>query len=208
MPSLMKFSNRFHQLFLGFRNHEFSQQVRRTDFTIIASNCVGGTIYRDLGIEYSSPFVGLFILPKDFVQLCEHLEYYLNLPLIEDNSLRMNYPVGKLGDISVHFVHYRDFPEAKTKWERRILRVNFSSLVFILVERDGCTFADIKKFDNLPYEKKVILTAHSYPMIQSAFQLQTYSRSTEVGDCTGFVFSRLGFRHMYQFDFAGLLNQV
>ena len=118
----------------------------------------------------------------------------------------MTYPVGKLGDIPIHFLHYNNFAEAKVKWDRRKIRINFGSLYFILVERDGCTLEDIEKFDNLCFENKLVLTAGVYPAFKSTFQLQSYKSSLEVGDCTSFVARRLGFRHMYQFDFIGWLN--
>ena len=183
-----------------------SRKLLSRDFSIIASNCVGGTIYGDFSLQYSSPFVGLFILPKDFIQLCSDLEYYLGLPLLRDDFSKMTYPVGKLGNILIHFVHYKNFAQAKAKWDRRKVRINFDSLFFILVERDGCTLEDIEKFDSLFLEKKLVLTAGIYPYLKSTFQLHTYKNCLEVGDCTSFVAHRLGFRHMYQFDFIGWLN--
>lgn len=183
-----------------------SRKLVNKDFSIISSNCVGGTIYSDFALEYRSPFVGLYIFPKDFIELCKNLKYYLDLPLTEDKSIKRGYPVGILDGIQLHFQHYQTFDEAEAKWNRRKARIDFDNLYFILVERDGCTPEDIAIFNNLTCEKKLVLTARNYPEIHTTFQLKTFRKSLEVGDCMRFVPNRIGFRHMYLFDFIGWLN--
>ena len=53
------------------------QRLKNTDFTIIASNCVGTVIYYDLGLQFLSPKINLKIGIKDFIKLAENLEQYM-----------------------------------------------------------------------------------------------------------------------------------
>lgn len=41
------------------------RKVKNQNVTIIASNCIGGMVYHDLGLKFNSPFINLWITPKD-----------------------------------------------------------------------------------------------------------------------------------------------
>ncbi|HEU6731117.1 TPA: DUF1919 domain-containing protein, partial [Streptococcus pneumoniae] len=62
-------------------------ELDRLDFTIISNNCVGGLIYRQLGFQYRTPFVGLFILPDDYYKLTKHFRYYMEQELVFEEEL-------------------------------------------------------------------------------------------------------------------------
>ena len=111
---------------------------KNMDFTIIAQNCIGGVIYSDLGLQFLSPTINMFIEDKNFVKLVENLEYYLSIsaePLTEkyidpvDNSI--TYPKIKIKDIEICCLHYKDCKEAIDAWERRKKRVNLNN-VFVI----------------------------------------------------------------------------
>lgn len=44
--------------------------------TIISQNCIGGVIYSDLGLKFSSPTINMFIEDNDFVKLAENPRQY------------------------------------------------------------------------------------------------------------------------------------
>ena len=49
------------------------------------------------------------------------------------------YPVAKLGDIEVYFMHYHSEEEAAEKWYRRIKRINPDHMIFKLSQREECS---------------------------------------------------------------------
>jgi len=137
---------------------------RKNDFVIVSNNCWGAEVYKRLGLEYNTPFVGLFIYGEDYVKLLKNIDYYLALELSFVNyskwtDLQINYPIGMLDDIEVHFMHYKSSLEAKTKWERRIKRMNIikdkNKWFFKICERDNIDIDLIKKFHHLPYKNKI-----------------------------------------------------
>ena len=191
---------------LRLRNLRRKNKLKELNFSLVANNCVAGTFYEDLKLTYLTPFVGLYILPGDFIKMCSALEEYLSLPLLDISSNEFNFPVARLGDISIFFMHYPDFESARDKWERRKARVNFSNTFFILVERDGCKLKDLKKFNSLPHEKKIMFTSKSHHEFDAAFQLKAFKNALEVGNILGFKDRYLGRRHMYDFDFVSWIN--
>lgn len=45
--------------------------------TVFASNCNGGVLTHDLGLQFKSPTVNLFIRPKEYVKFLGNLHHYL-----------------------------------------------------------------------------------------------------------------------------------
>lgn len=142
-----------------------NRRLKSKDFTIISNNCWGGAIYQKYGLEYRSPTVGLYILGHDFVKLCSDWERYMKLQLefipwesasyyyaLKDKE---KYPVAKLGDIEIYFMHYRSEQEAAEKWYRRAKRINPEKMIFKLSQREGCSKEDIEAFMALPLKNKV-----------------------------------------------------
>src|SRR5215216_531302 len=56
-------------------------RVKNRDFTIISNDCFGGMAYEELGLRYESPFVGLFILPEDYIRLLRNLKTWCTQPI-------------------------------------------------------------------------------------------------------------------------------
>ena len=142
-------------------------QVRGRRFSVISCNCWGAEIYRDLGMPYLTPFVGLYILPDDYLALLENYPAMLSSPLEftvpRKNDSGRGYPVGLLdGRIEIHFVHYEDEAEARDKWERRCARLvrDLDSTFFMICDRDGCTGEHLERFERLPFSNKVAFVAH------------------------------------------------
>ena len=83
----------------------------------------GGVILHELGERFNSPTVNLFFKAEDYLKFLENLDYYLKQALVEVESEK-NYPVAKLDDITIYFMHYSSFDEAKTTWQKRVARIN------------------------------------------------------------------------------------
>jgi uncharacterized protein (DUF1919 family) len=168
------------------------RQTRNDDFTIISSNCWGGSIYEDLKKEYKTPTVGLFFYAPCYLKFLKNIKEYLSLPIkfIESskyevaNEMRQKtaYPLGIIDDVEIHFLHYKTTEEAANKWTKRCKRINFSNLFVAFTDRDLCTKDLLKEFEKLPYEKKVVFSAKPDPSLTSLVWLKKYAGNDHVGD--------------------------
>ena len=180
----------------GFQNHSLS---------VFSSNCVGGCMLHDLGVRFLSPLVNLFMDAKDYLKFLSKPKAYLALTLVEEKT-DLPYPVGHLGDLTLHFVHYKSFSDAVDSFAARTQRINYDNLFVIFCERDGCTYEDLLTFDALPYSHKVVFTHTPYEDIRSAFYISGY----EDQDCLGDILKwdrKLGRKIYDRFDFASWLQQ-
>lgn len=164
------------------------------NFTIMSSNCWGGSVYEDLELPYQTPTVGLFFYAPCFMELLKDLKTTISLPLAfveaskyDDANVFRNesykYPIGKLGtDVEIHFLHYKTEAEAKDKWERRVQRINWHNLFIACTDRDGMTPELMQAFDDLPYKNKVLFTAQNHPQINASVQIKPYRKNAEIGN--------------------------
>lgn len=58
------------------RNIENRKRLKNKEISIISTNCIGGVLSHDLGLQFKSPTVNLFFRAEDFIKFCENLEYY------------------------------------------------------------------------------------------------------------------------------------
>ena len=47
--------------------------LKNTEFSLISSNCNGGFMLHDLGLQFRSPTVNLWIPPSDFIRFLRDL---------------------------------------------------------------------------------------------------------------------------------------
>lgn len=145
------------------------RRLKNKSFSIISNNCIGGFLYKQYGSKFYSPTIGLQFSQEDFVKLCKNLEYYLNEELIEsDDKMQdgftklgggtIDFPVGKLADITIYFQHYPSFEEAKEKWNKRKNYIDENNLFFIFVGYDNTPLEVFEEYDKLPFKHKLLLT--------------------------------------------------
>lgn len=87
-----------------------------------------------------------------------------------------------VGGVRINFLHYKSFDEANESWKRRCKRVDWENSYFILVERDGCTYEDLLRFDKLPFKHKVALVHKQYKKLQSQFVIKGFEYDKQVGN--------------------------
>lgn len=162
-------------------NIKSTLNLKDKNFSIICNNCLGGLIYQHYNIEYRSPTVGLFFLAKDFVKFLNDINFYLSKQLefitpkesmyYEDFKQfedALKFPIAKLHDIEVFFMHYKSEEEAREKWNRRTSRINWNNLRIILSENETFNYEILKQFDALPFNNKVCFTKDDYSEIKSS----------------------------------------
>ncbi len=158
------FSRRKYRVLFKKKYSKKDQAVLKdTNFVIISDNCWGGFTYQWLNRPYNSPFTGLAIFGNCYIKLLSNFDYYLNLPLnfVDKSKYKhreINYPLAKLGDIELHFTHYKTKEEATIKWERRTERMlketNRDNYVFMLSDAWYASEKNFKDFNNLPFKGK------------------------------------------------------
>lgn len=173
---------------------------------LLSLRTVTGGYSHDLGLQFRSPTVNLWFKPEDFLKLLQAPTKYIGKQPIEVLCDSVNYPVGKIDDITIFFQHYKNFDEAKQKWLQRSERVDYNNLFIIMTDRDGCTEEMIKEFDELPYKNKVIFTHKPYPKYKSAFYIPGFEDAGEVGILTEFKPGLLKRKYIDSFDIVRFLN--
>ena len=156
------------------RNPIERRKLKNNNFTIISNTCIGGVIYHDMNMKFLTPTINLYIKPTDFVKFLENMEYYLNLK-IEPILTTLNYPVGKLGDITIFFKHYKTIEEAIDKWNERKNRINYDNMFIMMTDRWCCPYEYLKRFDNLKYKNKVCFTHKEYKEFSSCKLVKKWS---------------------------------
>lgn len=178
----------------------------RSDVTIISNNCWGGLVYKDLGIAYNTPFVNMYIHAPCYIKLLSDLRNYLAHPLkftpySKYKTSAVNYPIGLLDDIEIHFIHYKNPDEVLEKWTSRIQRMT-DHLMVVLSERDLCSLKEIEAFDQLPFTNKICFTRRRLPF-QSVVPIPVFRFLNELPPAdvlSGFTYSRI--------DIVAYINRV
>lgn len=114
-------------------------RLAATGFSIVSQNCIGGCMYHDLGLPFSSPTVNLVIPGEGFVRLVEDLPHYLSIEAVpagwcEEDEKR--FPLLRVDDVIVHAMHYASGEEAAAAWNRRRKRVNLGDVRVIACDWD------------------------------------------------------------------------
>lgn len=201
---LKRISNRINRYFRQFINAKNRKRLKNKTPTVISSNCTGAFMLHDLNLRFNSPFVNLYLTPKDFIRYLKNIDFYQHQPLTFIQTDK-NYPVAKLADIEIYFMHYHSEQEATQKWQERSQRINFDDLYIIMTDRDGCTYQDLAEFDQLPFKNKVVFTYKDYPEFKSAVKISGFSENKMVGD----LFENTGLfgkRYYDQFDYVEWFN--
>lgn len=190
------------------RNRE---RLINSDFTIISSNCVGGVISHLLGEQFNSPTINMYFETKDFLKFVNNLKYYLDCEFKEASCAKYNYPLAKIGDITLHLLHYKSFIEAKKKWDERKKRINYNNIFIVAVERDGCTIKEIEEFDKLPFDNKVIFTKYDMPNFKSSYHIPNTENNSEdtngIIDICAYKPELSGKRWIDDYDYVSFLNK-
>ncbi len=133
--------------------------------TIIANNCVGGVMYHDLGLRFTSPTINLFF-PKsaDFFAFVDDIEYFVSQTPTQVYEEGKKYPIGEFSKdgrtIRVDFMHYKTFDEAVSKWQERGKRIDYDNIFVVVEYPEELRETDeaYKNFKNVKYKNKRMIT--------------------------------------------------
>jgi uncharacterized protein (DUF1919 family) len=182
------------------------RKLRNTEFCLVANNCFGSRIYKILGREYNTPFVGLLLMPECFAKLVADFDGYMdqNIRFINNSKYPLHrkarrgeglYPLGLLGDLEIHFLHYKSEEDALDAWERRKARINREHLYFILIANGPCDETVMAQFIGQDSSKKVCF--HRQKNLETPGCIYIPSKKEHMGN----LYSQYQ-RFVGRFDFA------
>lgn len=132
-------------------------------------------------------------MAEDYIKFASNIKEYINaeLQFIPPESSRYynniksdkrfgRYPIGKLNDIEIFFMHYSSEEEARSKWERRCEKINWDKLLIKFNDQNGCTKELIEKFTNLPYKHKICFVSDNYSSLKNVICLKGVKRQEYV----------------------------
>jgi uncharacterized protein (DUF1919 family) len=155
-------------------------------FTVVANDCWGAEVYKDFGLPFETPFIGLFVPGPCYLKLVTDFQPIVTSPLrfTKDSrferdpaNVQKGYPIGLLDDdIEIHFLHYNSEAEAASKWSRRVDRIVYDRLFFKISADGNFPFTDdeVRAFDALPLARKLILARRSIPGVSSAVTIPDF----------------------------------
>ena len=162
------------------------KRLNNTDFSIISNNCWGGVCYEWFGLQKLSPTVGTYFFADDYIKFVSNLKYYtsLDIEMIDAKDSRysdelkkrnqMNVPVGKLGDVEIVFLHYKDPDIAKDKWSRRVKRINWENLILKFSYMNCCTDEHIHQFEKIDGYKSFVFVSKPFEKYNNAILVPGY----------------------------------
>ena len=168
-------------------------RLRNKSVSIVCSNCWGGFMCRYFHLAFNTPFIGLFVMAPDYIEMLENPDL-LGRPLrfIDRSQSRYpeqiaaqphEYPIAVLDgtDLEIHFLHYPDVETARAKWTRRVRRLDWNNAIVAFHDGDGFTPGLLERFDRLSYPCKVAFVAKPFPQSPSAVYLPEFAGRDRVG---------------------------
>lgn len=149
----------------GFDSEKY-QKLQEHPVSIVSEMCVGGALYRALGLRYESPFINVRIglERNDYFEFLNHLDEYMSRtpslqpgPIYKDCDFigwetRTEFPILWYDNIMIHGFHYRSIEEMMDTWERRRKRFHSDNVVILKILYDD---SDVDRFERLPFKKKL-----------------------------------------------------
>lgn len=166
--------------------------IIKKDFCIISNDCWGAELYRWMGLEYNTPFVGLMLMAPCYLKFLKDPDKYISAQLEfisksryeEPNNVRNNagyYPIGELLDIEVHFLHYKSEDEAIEKWNRRKLKINWNNLfIKFTLDKDYAEQTHLEEFERLPYQRKVCFSKFDHPNSEICIKVKRFTDNGKI----------------------------
>lgn len=85
------------------------RRVKNRRFLLIASDCNGGLLLHDLGMQFTMPTVNMAF--HRFEKLCTHLDEYLAMTPVPMDAPERSYPMFTLGEAVIEGTHYKSREE-------------------------------------------------------------------------------------------------
>lgn len=170
------------------RNSEMKEALGDLDFTVFSNNCLGGVFYHDAGKRFTSPLINTAMDGEDFIRFLKRPDYYINHKFEFIKWEGHNYPIARVDDIEIRFVHYKSNEEAEQKFRERAKRIIWENIFIIATNHDGLNSAEcMEAFDKLPYKNKVMFVSKEFPQYDWAVLVPQFKNRFQVRIMTDFA---------------------
>lgn len=159
---------------------EMKEKLQIKDFTVISQNCIGGVFYHDMGLQFTSPMINLYLTGKDFVAFVLNLDYYLSLKL--RITWGEEYPIGYLDDIVIYFMHYHTCYEAESAWEKRKQRIKRDKIIVLCTDMEDFTDEVYARWKQISYPKVLFTAQRKYANESETVFFPEYEKDGKVPD--------------------------
>lgn len=190
------------------RRKKMRRQLKNYTPTLLCPNCIGGILFHDLGLKFQSPTVNLMLFQQDCAKFVMNMDYYLAQDFVFYDDPEYDCLCAHLGDITVHFTHYKTQEEAVQKWKERSQRIDPENTFVFLMERDQLTYKQMKQLGNLNVRGLVIFTAHEYPDLPYCLYVPEYAAEGEVGNILEKSYLDDSRKYEKIFDFVKWFNEA
>lgn len=186
-------------------NAEMAKRLEGCSFTVFSNNCLGTVFYHDAGKEFTSPLINTAMDGEDFLRFVERPQYYLGQEMRFVKYEGYDYPIARLDDVEIRFVHYRSEEEAKSKFYDRAQRIVWDKVFVIATNHDGLNSPKLMaRFDALPYDK-IMYVSQEYPQYQWAKTVRQFKGRFQVRIMTSFANFRGQRYYETAFDLAAFV---
>lgn len=169
-------------------NKRIREILGNRNFTIFSNNCTGGVFYHDAGKQFLSPTINTAFDGEDFIKFCENPKHYLECDFSFFTWPGHNYPLARLDDIEVRFVHYHSQDECIEKWKNRSKRIDWNHIYIIATDVDGMYQEKwMERFDKLPYKNKIMFTSKKFDNYSWAKPVYQFRNRNSVHILTDFA---------------------
>ena len=132
-------------------------KLRHSKLSILSLNCFGGFCYHRFGLPFLSPTINMFTSDTDFIKFLKNPMQNVKAEIkyirtAKNETLNIDYPVYKIGEVEWEMSHYGDANLAYRKWVERSFRINWFNVLAIMYTENPKILAE---FDKLPFAKKV-----------------------------------------------------
>lgn len=133
----------------------FSKKMLPFSYTIISDDCWAGQLEKQLGIAYSTPTVGLYIVGNDYINFIKNI-CMPNASQLDFVESAEDFPVAVTPFTKLYFMHFKDEKEALDKFSRRFKRIDYDNIFFkIDLGKPGVTEQEIVEWNNMKLPNSV-----------------------------------------------------
>lgn len=169
-------------------NAQIKDKLSGVSYSIFGNNCLAGVFYHDAGTRLTSPTINTAMDAENFIRFCENPKHYFDSPMTFIAYEGHNYPIALIDDIEVRFVHYQTVQEAEKKWRERAQRIVWENIFVVATNQDGFNTPEMMaRFDNLPYENKIMFVSEEYPEYPWAILVPQFKNRFQVRIMTAFA---------------------
>lgn len=132
--------------------------------SFFGNSCVSGWVYYHQQLQYNNPFIWHLILnDKGFLKMVKNFNHYINQEPVfieqdvndgryKHTSIDTDYPIMKLDDVNLHFIHHKDSQVVYDNYMKRIDRIQDTEIITVCWDneiKDLSVRQELQNMDNV-----------------------------------------------------------